>query len=64
ESNGNKGPKVKYNSQFKAARAITALTKPVLQSVNQTIEARPPRNILLSQEEKALVAQLDPAQFN
>ncbi|CAG8648486.1 7121_t:CDS:1 [Dentiscutata heterogama] len=56
--------KFKYSSQFKASRAITACAEPTLQSVSQTIETCPPKNIPLSQEEAEILAQLDPSQFS
>ncbi|RIB18178.1 hypothetical protein C2G38_2185323 [Gigaspora rosea] len=59
-SNKGKSSRFKYAAQFKASRAITACTKPTLQSVDQTIEAQPSRHIPLTQEEASILAQLDP----
>ncbi|CAG8621152.1 13910_t:CDS:1, partial [Cetraspora pellucida] len=55
---------MKYTAQFKASKAITSYAEPNLQSVKQTIEAISPRSSPLSQEEIAILAQLDPTHFN
>ncbi|CAG8819897.1 566_t:CDS:2, partial [Cetraspora pellucida] len=55
---------MKYTAQFKLSKAITSCAEPNLQSVEQTIEAIPPRSNLMSQEEAAILAQLDLAHFN
>ncbi|CAG8662617.1 14216_t:CDS:2 [Gigaspora rosea] len=54
----------KHPSQYKAARGITMCEPPILQSVESTLVAVPPRKMPLTAIERDILDQLDPTVFN